>query len=268
MIVQLKVMQMFLLDEILIKIKNHSDQMLGNSNDDPAFRNLSAEVYIVLPAYNESKVIGNVIEELKERNWNIIVVDDGSSDETYKIANDLLENYKGFIYRHSINRGVGAALKTGIEAALQKNADLIVTFDADGQHDPDDINSLLVPIIKGDADIVNGYRNFEEMPLSKKLGNQIMNIITWIFYGVRVKDSQTGFKAFDRKAAQVFEIHSRGFGVISEIMGEVKRHDLKLKEVPIKTIYTDYSMAKGTNLKVGLKILFKLIMNLFRRVLS
>jgi glycosyltransferase involved in cell wall biosynthesis len=182
------------------------------------------------------------------------------------MAENALKNNNGSIYRHSINRGVGAALKTGLEAALKKNADIIVTFDADGQHDPDDINSLLIPIINGEADIVNGYRNFEEMPLSKKLGNQIMNIITWIFYGIRVKDSQTGFKAFDRRAAEVFEIHSRGFGVISEIMGEVKQHNLKLKEVPIKTIYTDYSMTKGTNLKVGLKILFKLIINIFRKV--
>jgi glycosyltransferase involved in cell wall biosynthesis len=230
--------------------------------------NTECNMFIVLPAYNESKVIANVIEELKKRNFNIIIVDDGSQDGTYKIAKNSLNGYNGFIYRHSLNRGVGAALKTGIEAAISKNADLIVTFDADGQHDPDDINSLLKPIINGEADIVNGYRNFEEMPFSKKFGNQVMNIITWIFYGIKVKDSQSGFKSFDRKAAEVFEIHSRGFGVISEIMGEVKRHNLKLKEVPIKTIYTDYSMAKGTNLKVGLKILFKLIINLFRRVLS
>ncbi len=256
---------------------DHADQFLHENyenNDNSIFRNpttnknIEYNIYIVLPAYNESKVIGNVIEELKQRNLNIIIIDDGSSDETYKIAEKSLKNFNGFIYRHSINRGVGAALKTGIEAALQKDADLIVTFDADGQHDPEDINSLIIPIINGEADIVNGYRNFEEMPVSKKLGNQIMNMITWIFYGIRVKDSQSGFKAFDRKAAEVFEIHSRGFGVISEIMGEVKKHNLKLKEVPIKTIYTDYSMTKGTNLKVGLKILFKLIVNIFKKVLS
>lgn len=225
-------------------------------------------IFIVIPAYNESKLIENVIEEIKERNYNIIVVDDGSTDETYKVALKSLKNYDAFIYRHSINRGVGAALKTGIEAALSKNADLIVTIDADGQHDPCDLDSVMKPIINGQADIVNGTRNYNEMPVSKRLANQIMNVVTWIFYGIRVKDSQSGFKAFDRKAAEAFEIHSRGFGVISEIMGEVKKHDLKLKEVPIKTIYTDQTMKKGTNLKVGLKILFNLILNLFRKVLS
>ena len=232
------------------------------------FNSSNENIFIVLPAYNESKLIGNVIKELKKGDFNIIIVDDGSTDETYKIAQKSLQNYDAFIYRHSMNRGVGAALKTGIEAALSKNAALIVTIDADGQHDPCDIIHLVKPIIDGQADIVNGTRNYKEMPVSKKLANQIMNIVTWIFYGIRVKDSQSGFKAFDRKAAEVFEIHSRGFGVISEIMGEVKKHDLKLKEVPIKTIYTKDTMNKGTNLKVGLKILFKLIMNIFRRVLS
>jgi len=244
--------------------------MLENSNDGPVFRNLStkkAAVYIVLPAYNESKVIGNVIEELKERNLNIIVVDDGSTDETYKIAKNSIYNFDASIYRHVLNRGLGAALKTGIEAALAKNADIIVTFDADGQHNPEDIISVCRPIIEDKADIVIGKRNFEEMPLSKKLGNQIMNTITWVFYGMHVNDSQSGLRAFNRKSAELLEIHSRGYGVSSEIICEVKKHDLKLVEVPIKTIYTDYSMTKETNLKVGLKILFKLILNMFRKVL-
>jgi glycosyltransferase involved in cell wall biosynthesis len=263
--------------KLLVKELNnnvHNNQFLHeDSENNTIFGNLSTKkaeynVYIVIPAYNESKVIRNVIEELKEKNWDIILVDDGSSDETYKIAENSLKNYNGFIYSHSLNRGVGAALKTGIEAAIQKKADLIVTFDADGQHDSNDINSLIEPIIKGEADVVNGTRNYDEMPVSKKLSNQIMNILTFVFYGIRLKDSQSGFKAFSRHAAQVIEIHSRGFGVISEIGGEIKKHDLKLKEVPIKTIYTDYAMTKGTNLKVGLKILFKLIMNIFRKVLS
>ena len=87
---------------------------------DPIDKKTEYNIYIVLPAYNESKVIGNVIEELKVRNLNIIIIDDGFSDETYKVAEKSLKNFNGFIYRHSINRGVGAALKTGIEAALRK----------------------------------------------------------------------------------------------------------------------------------------------------
>lgn len=244
-----------------------AEKYKDNSSSGP-LNKYKLKIYIIIPAYNESKVIESVIQGLKERNLNIIIVDDGSSDKTFEISRKSLEKYNGFIYRHSLNRGVGAALKTGIVAALRKNADLIVTFDADGQHDPEDINNMLKPLIKGEVDLVNGYRNFKEMPTSKKLGNQIMNIVTLVFYGIHVKDSQSGFKAFNRKAANVFEIHSRGFGVISEIMGEVKRHNLRFKEVPVKTIYTDYSRSKGTNLKEGLKILFKLIINIFKRVLS
>ena len=102
------------------------------------------------------------------------------------------------------------------------------------------------------------------MPSSKKYGNQIMNFITLIFYGIRVNDSQSGLRAFNRKAAQSIIINARDYGVSSEIIGEVKRHQLKLEEVPMKTIYTDYTMKKGTNLYEGLKILTKLILNIFK----
>lgn len=241
----------------------------GSMHNEPSnFDADDCNIYIVIPAYNEGKIIRDVIEEIKEKNLNIIIVDDGSTDDTLEIAEKSLENYNGYIYKHSLNRGVGAALKTGIEAALAKDADLIVTFDADGQHDPGDIDSLIQPVVSGEADIVNGTRNFGDMPPVKKISNQIMNILTLIFYEIRLKDSQSGFKALSRYAAEVIDIQNRGFGSISEIDGEIKKHNLRLKEVPIKTIYTDYTSKKGTNLVVGLKILFKLIINLVRKVLS
>ncbi|MGF7119161.1 glycosyltransferase family 2 protein [Methanobacterium oryzae] len=223
-------------------------------------------IYVVIPAYNESKTIKSVIEELKDRNLNMIIIDDGSQDETYGIAKNSIYNTNGSIYRHVLNRGLGAALKTGIDAALANNADIIVTFDADGQHDPNDILNVCKPIIEGKVDVVIGKRDFEEMPISKKYGNQIMNTLTRIFYGIHVNDSQSGLRAFSRYAAGFLDINSRGYGVSSEIIGEIKKHDLKLEEVEIKTIYTDYSMAKGTNLNVGLKILFKLIIDLIKKV--
>ncbi len=226
-------------------------------------------IFIVMPAYNESKTIKEVIEELKGKDLNLFVIDDGSEDETYKIAeNTINDSIKGSVYRHVLNRGLGAALKTGIEAALIKGADIIVTFDADGQHHPEDIIPVCKPIIEGKADFVIGTRDFKEMPASKKFGNTVMNWLTQIFYGIHVNDSQSGLRAFNKVSAEVIEINSRGYGVSSEIIGEIKKYDLKIGEVPIKTIYTDYSMSKGTNLTVGLKILFKLIINIFRRVLS
>jgi len=222
-------------------------------------------IYVVMPAYNESETIENVIEDLKERNLKMVIIDDGSHDETYKIAADTIYNsHKGSVYRHVINRGLGAALETGIKAALAKHADIIVTFDADGQHDPDDIIPVCKPIMENKADVVIGTRNFEEMPASKKFGNTVMNMITRIFYGIHVNDSQSGLRAFNRKAAKILDINSRGYGVSSEIIGEIKKYDLKVEEVEIKTIYTDYSISKGTNLTVGLKILAKLIIDILK----
>jgi glycosyltransferase involved in cell wall biosynthesis len=239
--------------------EDETDQNLKKSNNSPN----NWDIYVVMPAYNESKTIKKVIEDLKQRNLNMVIIDDGSHDKTYKIAENSIYDH-GFIYRHVINRGLGAALETGIKAALAKNADIIVTFDADGQHNPDDIIPVCKPIMEKRADVVIGTRNFNEMPASKKFGNTVMNIITRIFYGIHVNDSQSGLRAFNRKAAKVLDITSRGYGVSSEIIGEIKKYDLKVEEVEIETIYTDYSMSKGTNLMVGLKILAKLIIGILK----
>lgn len=223
-------------------------------------------IFVVMPAYNEESTITGVMEELFNRGFNLVVVDDGSSDETYKVAENAGRVHEDHfhLYKHLLNRGLGGALRTGIEAALLHDAEIIVTFDADGQHDPDDIMNVCQPIMDGEADVVIGIRDFNHMPDSKKFGNTVMNIITWIFYGMKVNDSQSGLRAFKREAAEIIEINARDYGVSSEIVGEIKRHKLLLKEVPMKTIYTDYSMAKGTNLKVGLKILGKLMKNIFK----
>lgn len=223
------------------------------------------KIFVVVPAYNEEKTIAKVLLELIDMNFEIVVVDDGSTDLTYNIVNNIIkEKKKGILCKHLLNRGLGGALKTGIEAALIENPDIIVTFDADGQHDPNDIINVSKPIINGEADVVVGERNFKEMPLSKKLGNHIMDMITLIFYGIRVTDSQSGLRAFNKKAAKEIIINARDYGVSSEIVGEIKRHNLRLSEVPIKTIYTDYSMNKGTNTREGLKILAKLIINMLK----
>lgn len=223
-------------------------------------------IFVVMPAYNEEKTIEEVMEKLFTRGFSVVVVDDGSHDATYQLAEAMSRNHKNqcFIYKHLLNTGLGGALKTGIEAALLHDADIIVTFDADGQHDPDDIMKVCQPIIHGEADVVIGVRDFKHMPDSKKFGNTVMNIITRIFYGIKVNDSQSGLRAFKKEAAEIIEINARDYGVSSEIAGEIKRHKLRLVEVPMKTIYTDYSMTKGTNLKVGLKILAKLVMNVLK----
>ena len=230
------------------------------------FKKHFKDILVVIPAYNEAKTIKKVMNELLALDLQMVVVDDGSEDDTYKIVKKLLKRNPEQIniYKHILNRGVGATLSTGMKAALLKQPRVIVTFDADGQHHSQDIHSVCLPIIEGRADVVIGIRDFKEMPFRKSFGNRIMNIITMVFYGHLVEDSQSGFRAFNRKAAELMELHASGYGVCSEMVGEVFRHDLILEEVPITTIYTDYSLSKGTDSRIGLKILAKLIRDVFK----
>lgn len=222
-------------------------------------------IVIVIPAYNEESKIGGVISDLIKNNYgNIIVIDDGSTDNTCNMA----KSRKVDVYRHPINRGLGGALGTGIKAALMKNADIIVTFDADGQHAASDVKNLVKPIIEKKADVVIGSRLLKpdgRMPIIRKIGNWAMNFITFIMFGIWTTDSQSGLRAFSRKAAKAINTKGNRMEVSSEMISEIGRHKLRFKEVPIKTIYTDYSLKKGqTNLN-AFKILLKLIIRKMMR---
>ena len=223
------------------------------------------KTYIVLPAYCEEKVIKKVIESIKKEGYNnIIVVDDGSSDNTYKEA-----KLTGVIVlKHPINRGKGAATQTGIDAAKLLNADIIVTMDSDGQHDPKDIKNLIKPILNNKADVVIGSRMLtpKDMPKSRLIMNKIANLITYIFFGVMVSDSQSGFRAYNRKAYTSVYTYQDRYEFESEMLGQIKNAKLRIKEVPIKVIYTDYSKNKYKHMNTfpaqGLTNGFKMIARL------
>ncbi|AXI25103.1 hypothetical protein CFE53_02610 [Methanofervidicoccus sp. A16] len=221
------------------------------------------DIYIVVPAYNEEKVIKDTLRKLKSEGYhNIIVVDDGSKDKTSNIARE-----EGVILcRHIINRGLGGALGTGIKCALEYNPKVIVTFDADGQHDPKDIEKVVKPILYEGYDMVVGSRlmdreELKNMPVVKRVGNILLNVITYLLGGYLVTDSQSGLRAFSKRAAEVIlsNLKSNRYEVSSEFIIIARREGLKFKEVPIKTIYTEYSMSRGTNVITGIKILIKLI---------
>jgi len=224
------------------------------------------DITVIVPAYNEENTIIQVLGELKDRGYSVIVVDDGSTDSTSKLLQRFKDDDRVRVYRHIINRGLGAALKTGMEAALFRGPSYIVTFDADGQHDPDDIENVCKPLTEDKADVVIGQRNFNEMPLSRKIGNLIMNLITLIFYGVWFPDSQSGLRAFTYNAAMRINIKNKGYGVSSEIISEIKKNGLRLISVPIKTIYTPQTISKGTNLAIGIKILIEMIINILKKL--
>ncbi|GBF36146.1 MAG TPA: glycosyltransferase family 2 protein [Methanothermococcus okinawensis] len=221
------------------------------------------DIYVVVPAYNEEKVIRDTLRKLKNEGYhNIIVVDDGSKDNTYNIAKEE----EVILCRHIINRGLGGALGTGIRCALEYNPKVIVTFDADGQHDPKDIEKVVKPILYEGYDMVVGSRlmdkeELKNMPMVKRIGNILLNFITYFLGGYLVTDSQSGLRAFSKRAAEVIlsNLKSNRYEISSEFIIIAKREKLKFKEVPIKTIYTEYSISRGTNVVTGIKIFIKLI---------
>lgn len=222
----------------------------------------SQKIFIIIPALNEETVIGDVINEIENSGYSkIIVVDDGSFDNTYLEAK---KNKIVISLRHSINRGKGAAVKTGIEAAKILDADIAITMDGDGQHNPKDIEEMIAKINNG-FDVVLGTRlkNPKGMPKWKIIANHFGNFCTWAIYGLWVTDSQSGFRAYSKKALDLIETKTDRYEYDSEVIREIAHNKLKYVEIPIEVRYTKYSMNKKVkmNLKTGLKTLIKMIIS-------
>lgn len=221
-------------------------------------------IWLVLPAYNEAKILRSVLEEIQGAGYqNIIVVDDGSKDNTFEVAKNTPSITA---LRHKINRGKGAATKTGIEAAKERGAEIIVTLDSDGQHNPLDIKTLVEPLLIGKYDVVLGTRlkNPKGMPWYKILANHIGNALTWYIYGLWVSDSQSGFRAYSRRASELINTRTDRYEYDSEVIREIYLNKLKYAEVPIEVRYTEYSMGKvqKQGFVNGLKTLYKIIWNM------
>ncbi|MDO8622064.1 MAG: glycosyltransferase family 2 protein, partial [bacterium] len=187
---------------------------------------------------------------------DVLVVDDGSDDETRARA----QNAGAVVVRHCVNRGLGAALGTGIAAALDASADIIVTLDADGQHDPADIAAVAAPIQAGFADLVIGVRSGDGAPVHRQWFHGIANLFTRVLFGVRCSDTQSGFRALSRRAAKQIEIRTNRMEVSSEMLAEAVRLGLRVAEVPIRTIYTEYSLSKGQGLGEGIRTAWSLLL--------
>lgn len=224
---------------------------------------------VAIPAYNEEKTIGEVISQIPKKlslinKIKVIVIDDGSIDKTSQIAKK-----KGAkVVRHIINRGLGAALKTAFIAAYELGVDILVTLDADGQHNPADIEKLIEPISKENYDIVVGSRLLTDnklMPYPRKLINRLANLLTFIISGVWSSDSQSGFRAFSSHAISKIDLITQRMEVSSEIFREIKKHNLSYSEVSIKPVYTQYSLDKGQKMLNAPNVFFKLLIRLLRR---
>jgi glycosyltransferase involved in cell wall biosynthesis len=196
------------------------------------------------------------------------VVDDGSKDKTYEKAG----KQNVYVLKHIINRGQGASLQTGIDFALKKNADIIVTFDADGQHIAGEIKKLIMPIKKGEVEVTLGSRFLKDknkksretkIPFIRKLFLKTGTFVNFIFYGVKLSDAHNGFRALSGKAAGKIQINCDGMEHASEIVEEIMKKNIPYKEVPVSIKYTNYSLNKGQRSLNAFRIFFKL---LFRKL--
>jgi glycosyltransferase involved in cell wall biosynthesis len=226
------------------------------------------KIVVVIPAYNEAKAVGQVLsaipQEIDGMDVTALVVDDGSKDGTADVA----RRHGAHVVRHVINLGVGAGTRTGLMAAKALDANIIVTIDADGQHDPGEIRNLVRCLIDNGFDVVIGSRLLQPvgMPLSRLAANLLLNALTFVAYGKVVSDSQSGFKAFSRTALDKMELKSAGYEICSEIIGEIVRNDLSYKSLPIKAVYTNYSKAKGQHFLNGVNLILQLFERMMRRV--
>lgn len=222
------------------------------------------KLFTVIPAYNEAKTIAEVLARARPFADAIVVIDDGSKDETAEIARAA----GAVVVSHFMNRGLGAALGTGFAYARRAGADAIVTLDADGQHAPEEIPKFREELEKG-ADVVIGSRMLglgnTGMPWYRRVANVLGNFATFVLFGAWVTDSQSGYRAFNTNAISKIEIRANRMEVSSELIAEAKRHRLMIREIPIQTIYTEYSLSKGQGFAEGLKTLLKLVVRRLSR---
>ena len=222
----------------------------------PCHPALFMKVLAVIPAYNEAKTIADVLRRTRVFVQEMVVVDDGSSDGTAEVA----RGEGARVIHHKINRGLGAALATGFETARRLGGDIIVTLDADGQHDPQEIPKF-VEAIQGGAQMVIGSRMLlGQMPWYRRVANTLGNIATVILFGAWVSDTQSGFRAFSSEALARLDLRTNHMEISSELVGEARRNCLRIVEIPIQAIYTDYSLSKGQNFFVGIKTFVKLLL--------
>jgi glycosyltransferase involved in cell wall biosynthesis len=217
------------------------------------------EVTAVIPAYNEHVAVGSIALQATKFVDRVIVVDDGSTDNTAEIAK--LAGVE--LIKHDKNMGKGVALKSGFEAA--KNSDIIVTLDADGQHKISDIPKLIKPIKEGKADIVNGSRYInggeKNTPKYRRLGQSVLDMVTNLNSKVKVTDSQSGFRAFSKKTLSAFRFNQTGYGIESEMLIDASNANFKIKEVEIEVIY-DVDGSKENPIIHGFGVLLDIVQDM------
>lgn len=193
---------------------------------------------IGIPAFNEEKNIGPIVAALKKKYDHVIVCDDGSSDMTGIIASSL----GAHVIRHENNLGYGSAIKTIFNEARKVGGDILVTFDADGQHQISEIDPMLKPISENKADIVIGSRflgKATHLPTYRKIGIKTITGLTNVMTGSKITDSQSGFRAYTKKVLEEISPTESGMGISTEILIKASKKDMRITEIPITITYED-----------------------------
>jgi glycosyltransferase involved in cell wall biosynthesis len=220
-------------------------------------------VLVCIPAYNESQNIGDVITKVKKYAGEIIVYDDGSTDNTYEIANN---SGADVIIRDCNNRGYGAAIKALFLAAKERDADIMVTLDSDGQHDPDQIPAIIEPILNKASDIVIGSRfltrlDTQKVPKYRYAGIKTITKATQYASYSEITDAQSGFRAYGKRALSNINISEKGMSVSTEILLKAKERNLTIQEVPVTIKYENASAktSKHNPIKHGAGVLYSIL---------
>jgi glycosyltransferase involved in cell wall biosynthesis len=221
-------------------------------------------LWVVIAAFNESTRIGRVLEELLPVARQVVVVDDGSADAT---GTEILSR-GAWLVTHSANLGQGAALQTGISFALKQGASHVVTFDADGQHTPDDLPRLIAALSEQGADFALGSRFLgmaEGIPLSRKMLLRAAILFTRLLSGVSLSDTHNGLRAMTRRGAEASHLTFNRMEHASEIIEQVSRSGLRYVEVPVRIRYTEASLAKGQRTSAALGLGLRLLLEKLAR---
>lgn len=204
------------------------------------------KIFVVIPLFNEEKHIVKVLKDIFPYGLTVVVVDDGSSDNSrFKVQELKFKNVT--LLQHKINLGKGAAMKTGTDYAFSQGAEAVIFMDADGQHDAADLPKFIEALSNGGFDVVFGSRNYGYgVPLVRYLGNKFASVVMVWFFKIYVSDVICGFKGLTQDAYKKLRWDSSGYGVESEIVARLGKNRLKYCEVQVKTIYLN--KVKGVTL--------------------
>ena len=217
------------------------------------------DVWVVIPAYNEATVVADVIADVRSVFEHVVVVDDGSHDDTGAIA----LRAGAHVVRHPVNLGQGAAIQTGVEyARRQPGAQVFVTFDADGQHRVKDVVRMIDRLTGENVDVVIGTRFAEpavntKMPVLKRIVLRTAVFVSPRSRRLGLSDAHNGLRVFNKKVADGLNITMNGMSHASEFIALIAENRWRVTEEPVEILYTDYSISKGQPLVNGINIIFE-----------